>query len=147
MSAKHDRGDRCLPCCSVAGLIEIGTAAEPPAQGAAKNDVPAALPAKPTPLTPEQEERLREAEQLNRQVYDLWKAGRSREALPLAQEALTIRQQILGLEHKDTAQSLFNLGRNMMLSASTPRPNRSTAKPWRSVKQSWARTTPTMPTA
>ncbi|MGA2621679.1 MAG: tetratricopeptide repeat protein [Thermoguttaceae bacterium] len=61
-------------------------------------------------MTPEQEQRLREAAELNRRVYVLWRAGRSREALPLAHEALKIRQQILGLEHNDTAASLMNLG-------------------------------------
>ena len=63
----------------------------------------------PKALTPEQEKRLREAAELNHRVCDLWKGGRSHEALPLAQEALKIRQQILGMEHEDTAWSLFNL--------------------------------------
>ncbi|MGO9108623.1 MAG: protein kinase domain-containing protein, partial [Thermoguttaceae bacterium] len=73
----------------------------------AKASVP---PADGKPLTPEQQERLREALDLNGGVVQLYTAGRWREALPLAQKALRIRQQILGLEHKDTAQSLYNLG-------------------------------------
>src|SRR5262249_43315176 len=38
-------------------------------------------------------QRLRQASELNRQVLSLWKQGRSREALPLAQQAAEIRRQ------------------------------------------------------
>ena len=65
--------------------------------------------APPKALTAEQVNRLREADELNTKVVQLYRVGRSREALPLAQEGFKIRQQILGLEHQDTAQSLFNL--------------------------------------
>ena len=68
------------------------------------------LAEQPKSFTPEQQERLREAEQLTNKVLQLWQAGRSREALPLAQEALKIRAQILGPEQMDTALSLFAVG-------------------------------------
>ena len=85
--------------------------AETPLGNSPPNKVaPAAQPAKPKPLTPEQQERLREAEQLGKKVVQLYQAGRPRGALPLAQEALKIRQQILGLEHRDVALSLEILG-------------------------------------
>jgi tetratricopeptide (TPR) repeat protein len=61
------------------------------------------------PPTAEQQQQLKRAKELNQRVFELWKAGRSREALPLAREVLKIRQQILGPEHKDTAQGLLNL--------------------------------------
>ncbi len=61
-------------------------------------------------LPAEKKEQLRYAAELNHRVSGLWKAGRSREALPLAQEALDIRRRILGTVHEDTAESFFNLG-------------------------------------
>jgi tetratricopeptide (TPR) repeat protein/CHAT domain-containing protein len=53
---------------------------------------------------------LRRAGQRNGQVFRLWQQGKSKEALPLAREALDIRHKILGEKHPETAQSLFNLG-------------------------------------
>ena len=77
----------------------------PPGNPLPREVAPVARPANPKLLTHEQEERLREAKRLNQRAIDLpW-----REALPLAQEAVRIRQQILGLEDKDTAQSLHVL--------------------------------------
>jgi CHAT domain-containing protein/tetratricopeptide (TPR) repeat protein len=55
-------------------------------------------------------QQLKQAEGLNDQVFRLWQQGKSKEALPLAQQALDIRQKLLGEKHRDTAQSLFNLG-------------------------------------
>ena len=56
------------------------------------------------------EEQLAKAKQLNQQVIELYKQGKYSEAIPLAQEALRIRQQVLGKEHADVANSLNNLG-------------------------------------
>ena len=52
---------------------------------------------------------LEEAEALNQQAMKLYKAGRYQEALPLAQQALAIREKALGAQHPDTANSLNNL--------------------------------------
>jgi len=47
---------------------------------------------------------------LNQRVLELlYSAGKSREALPLAEEALAIRKKVLGEEHPDYAVSLHNL--------------------------------------
>jgi CHAT domain-containing protein len=60
-------------------------------------------------LKPADRDLLRQAESLNRRVFRLWQAGRSRQALPLAQRALAIRGKILGEGHPAYAESLFNL--------------------------------------
>jgi len=54
-------------------------------------------------------EELSRSEALNYQVFDLWSAGKSREALPLAEEALAIRRRLCGDDHPLTALSLFNV--------------------------------------
>ena len=51
-----------------------------------------------------------EAQELNGQVYQLWRRGRSQEALPLARRALQIFEKTLGTEHPDTALAFLNLG-------------------------------------
>jgi CHAT domain-containing protein/Tfp pilus assembly protein PilF len=60
-------------------------------------------------LRPADRDLLRQADSLNAQVVNLHRAGRSRQALPLAQRALAIRGRLLGEDHPDYAQSLFNL--------------------------------------
>jgi CHAT domain-containing protein/tetratricopeptide (TPR) repeat protein len=55
-------------------------------------------------------QQLLRAERLNGQVFRLWQQGRSKEALPLAEEALAIRRKVLGDRHRLTALSLLNLG-------------------------------------
>jgi CHAT domain-containing protein/tetratricopeptide (TPR) repeat protein len=55
-------------------------------------------------------QQLQKAERLDAQVVRLYQQGKSKEALPLAQEALTIRRQLLGEKHPDYARSLLNLG-------------------------------------
>ncbi len=52
---------------------------------------------------------LQEAEELNQQVIQLNKQGKYREAIPIAQRALAIREKALGTEHPDVASSLNNL--------------------------------------
>ena len=54
--------------------------------------------------------QLTKAEQLTKQAWELNEQGKYSEAIPLAQEALIIRQQVLGEEHADVANSLNNLG-------------------------------------
>jgi tetratricopeptide (TPR) repeat protein len=62
------------------------------------------------------------AEILNRRGITLAALGNTEEAIPLLQRALTIREQILGLNHPDIAQSLNNLAGSMTLRGSTLRP-------------------------
>jgi CHAT domain-containing protein/Tfp pilus assembly protein PilF len=52
---------------------------------------------------------LEEAKRLNRQVVELYEAGRYDEAIPLAERALAIREKALGAEHLAVAQSLNSL--------------------------------------
>ncbi|EGJ35285.1 MULTISPECIES: tetratricopeptide repeat protein [Moorena] len=52
---------------------------------------------------------LAEASQLNQQAIELFQQGKYSEAIPLAERALEIRQEILGEEHRDVAESLNNL--------------------------------------
>ncbi len=54
---------------------------------------------------------LDKARSLSDQVDHLFQAGRYQEALPLAQQALEIRENALGPEHQDTVTSLNNLAR------------------------------------
>src|SRR5262245_26567393 len=54
--------------------------------------------------------RLVEANTLSKQVVRLEQQGRSRQALPLARQALAIRREVLGEDNRTVAQSLFNLG-------------------------------------
>ncbi|NET67072.1 MAG: tetratricopeptide repeat protein [Moorea sp. SIO1G6] len=56
------------------------------------------------------QEQLAKAKQLNQQVIELYKQGKYSEAIPLAQDALRIRKQLLGEEHPDIATSLNDLG-------------------------------------
>ncbi len=56
-----------------------------------------------------QELELAKAEQLNQQVVRLYRQGKYQEAIPLAEQTLEIRKNILGDSHPDVAQSLNNL--------------------------------------
>jgi CHAT domain-containing protein/Tfp pilus assembly protein PilF len=60
-------------------------------------------------LDPQDRTLLQEAASLNARIVQLWSAGRSRQALPLARQAVAIRRRLLGERHRDYAQSLFNL--------------------------------------
>ena len=53
--------------------------------------------------------RLAEAEELNQQVIKLYEQGKYQEAIPLAEKALSLRQEVLGNNHLDVATSLNNL--------------------------------------
>jgi CHAT domain-containing protein len=60
-------------------------------------------------LKPADRALLRQASSFNEQVFQLWQAGRYKQALPLAQRAVEIRGQVLGEDHPDYAMSLYNL--------------------------------------
>lgn len=47
---------------------------------------------------------------LKQQVEELCKSGKVREAIPVAERVLALREKALGPEHPDTARSLYNLG-------------------------------------
>ena len=64
------------------------------------------------------EQELAEASQLNQQALNLKKAGRYEEAIPLAENALAIRERRLGLNDFDTFTSLTNLATLYTLAAS-----------------------------
>lgn len=68
------------------------------------------LPAQQGNEPADREVRLREAERLNGELMKLGNQGRFRDAVPIAKQVLAIRQEILGENHADTAQSLNNLG-------------------------------------
>ena len=50
-----------------------------------------------------------EADRLNEQVNQLYKAGKYSEAIPIATRVLELRKKALGPDHPDTATSLNNL--------------------------------------
>ncbi len=58
---------------------------------------------------PVESDELRETEELNRQVVQLYNQGRYADAIPLAERALAIREKALGPEHPDVATSLSSL--------------------------------------
>jgi CHAT domain-containing protein/Tfp pilus assembly protein PilF len=60
-------------------------------------------------LKPADRALLLQANVLNWQASQLWEAGRSRQALPLAKRAVEIRGKLLEEGHPDYARSLFNL--------------------------------------
>jgi CHAT domain-containing protein len=60
-------------------------------------------------LTADQRRQLQEANQLNSEVVKLHGQGKTREAVPLAQQALAIRKEVLGEQHPASALSLNNL--------------------------------------
>ncbi|NJR51996.1 MAG: tetratricopeptide repeat protein, partial [Leptolyngbyaceae cyanobacterium CSU_1_3] len=76
------------------------------------------VPASVAPRVLAQEERsfsaeqttaLKEAKRLEQQVEQLYEQGKLNEAIPLAEQALTIRKSILGESHPDVATSLTDL--------------------------------------
>ena len=68
-------------------------------------------------------------------------------AEPLYQQALQIRQNVLGPEHPDTATTLNNLADFIKPWVIMPRPNRSFSKYSKSGKRCSVRNTPTPPEA
>ncbi|MFO0701109.1 MAG: tetratricopeptide repeat protein [Nitrospira sp.] len=65
----------------------------------------------PFQLVEAQSDELETAKRLNAQVSQLfYQAGKAREAIPLAQQLLAIREKVLGPEHPETATALNTLG-------------------------------------
>jgi CHAT domain-containing protein/lipopolysaccharide biosynthesis regulator YciM len=56
-----------------------------------------------------QRRRLQQAVALTRRVAQLWRQGKPKEALPLAEKALAARREVLGEKHPDYTESLNNL--------------------------------------
>jgi CHAT domain-containing protein/tetratricopeptide (TPR) repeat protein len=61
-------------------------------------------------LKPADRAALQEATRLNSRIVQLWEGGQFQEALSLARQVATLRGRLLGRDHSDYAQSLFNLG-------------------------------------
>ena len=74
----------------------------------------------------------RKADELNRRVIELYRAGRYAEAIPLVQQALAIYEKALGPDHPDVATAVNNLALLYDKQGRTPRPSRSTSGRWRS---------------
>ncbi|MEW6734815.1 MAG: tetratricopeptide repeat protein [Acidobacteriota bacterium] len=58
----------------------------------------------------EQDQALIEAEQLDKEVMKLLDAGKFSEGIPLAEQALAIKEKVLNPEHPDISDTLNNLG-------------------------------------
>ncbi|MCV3215450.1 tetratricopeptide repeat protein [Plectonema radiosum NIES-515] len=61
------------------------------------------------PLSAQQSTQLQEAKQLNKQVIELYNAGKYNEAIAPAERAIEISEKVLGKEHPDVATTLNNL--------------------------------------
>jgi tetratricopeptide (TPR) repeat protein len=61
------------------------------------------------PLSYAQQENLKRAEQLTKQVGQLYRQGKYAEAVSLAEESLAIREKALGPDHPNVATSLNGL--------------------------------------
>ncbi len=63
------------------------------------------------PLTAEERaKREKQVDELNKQMFELYQAGKPAEAVPLARQALAIREQLYpGMDHPDLATSLNDL--------------------------------------
>jgi hypothetical protein len=71
---------------------------------------------------------LAKADRLQADARRLQAQGNYREAVPLAEQSLALRRQVLGLDHPQTATSLNGLALIHRFKATTPRPNRSFSK-------------------
>jgi CHAT domain-containing protein/tetratricopeptide (TPR) repeat protein len=60
-------------------------------------------------LSPAQRGKLAQAERLEERVFNLWRQGKPKDALPLARRTLALRTEVLGQRHVLVALSLFNL--------------------------------------
>jgi hypothetical protein len=61
-------------------------------------------------MADEQDDRAK-LSSLNKQVTELYQAGKFNEAVPIAQEAVELSEKALGLDHPNTALALSNLAR------------------------------------
>ncbi|BBD62071.1 peptidase-like protein [Nostoc sp. HK-01] len=91
----------CLAPWMVAGAMTTGLLLSMPVTGIAQQQNSA--------YSQEQPAALKEAEELNQQVIKLYKEGKYSTAIPLAKQALDIREKVLGKEHPLVATSLNNL--------------------------------------
>ncbi|MFP4009849.1 MAG: tetratricopeptide repeat protein, partial [Spirulinaceae cyanobacterium] len=66
--------------------------------------IPTLAQTQPT-LTTQQTAQLEEANRLNQQVLQMLREGQYTAAIPLAQQALAIREQALSSDHPDVATS------------------------------------------
>ena len=79
--------------------------------GAAAEDENKEEPKKPAEemTEAEREAALKRARELNKEIATLYGQGKHRKAVPLAREALNIREKALGPDHPRTATTLHNL--------------------------------------
>jgi len=101
MNCHYPRTPKILPLLLI--LLLSSTASLAP-----WGQVTAQTPPQPQ-LTTEQKAALAEAERLNQQVLQLYQQGKYAEAVPLAEQALSICRRVLGESHPDVATSLNNL--------------------------------------
>ena len=57
----------------------------------------------------DKQDDLAKLSSLNKQVTELYQAGKFNEAIPIAQESLELSEKALGPDHPDTATALNNL--------------------------------------
>ena len=69
--------------------------------------------------------------------------GKYAQAEALDNQTLEIQRRVLGPEHPDTLESMSSLAGVYYVRASTPRPRRSTVRPWRSGAACWVPSIPT----
>ncbi|MBD2489865.1 CHAT domain-containing protein [Aulosira sp. FACHB-615] len=91
----------CLAPWMVAGAIATGLLLSVPVTGIAQQQTRA--------YSAKEQAALQEASELNQQVLKLYQEGKYSVAIPLAENALAIRERVLGKEHSDVATSLNNL--------------------------------------
>lgn len=60
-------------------------------------------------LATEKETKIDETRKLLTQAVRLWRAGENKDALPLAERAVSIRENELGIEHSETGLAVFTL--------------------------------------
>jgi CHAT domain-containing protein/tetratricopeptide (TPR) repeat protein len=90
----------CLVALGLASVATPAPAQEPPRDG----------PAAPT-LSAEEQAELARAQELDRRALELCSQEKYAAALPLAEEALAVRERVLGREDCDTASSLDHVAR------------------------------------
>ena len=73
----------------------------------------------------DKQDDLAKLSSLNKQVTELYQAGKFNEAIPIAQESLELSEKALGPDHPDTARP-STIWRSCIIPwAITPKPNRS----------------------
>ncbi|MBD2298525.1 tetratricopeptide repeat protein [Nostoc sp. FACHB-190] len=85
----------------VVGAITTGLVLSMPVEGRAQQQTPT--------YSTEEQVALQEAQELSKQVANLYHEGKYSTAIPLAERVLVIREKVLGKEHPFVATSLNNL--------------------------------------